>query len=55
MKQPLIILALFLAVFFGFAFLLDSALERDSAFRDNNQAFFECRESGLSLKECNFN
>ena len=53
MKNILIFTTLFYLVFFGFAFLLDSALEKESAFNETRQARIECIESGLS-SECNF-
>lgn len=53
MKNILLFTTFFYLVFFGFAFLLDSALEKESAFNETRQARIECIESGLG-SECNF-
>lgn len=53
MKKILVLATLFYIVFFGFAFLLDSAMERESAWQETRQARIECIESRLG-KECNF-
>ncbi len=53
MKNILTFTTLFYLIFFGFVFLLDSAMERESAFNETRQARIECIESGLG-SECNF-
>lgn len=53
MKNILIFITLFYLIFFGFAFLLDSAMEKESEFNETRQARIECTESGLG-SECNF-
>ena len=53
MKNIFTFITLFYLVFFGFAFLLDSALEKESAYNETRQARIDCIESGLG-NECNF-
>lgn len=53
MKNILIFITLFYVVFFGFAFLLDSAMEKETEFYEVRQNRYECRQSGIG-SECNF-
>lgn len=54
MKKILLLITIFYIVFFGFAFILDSALKKESAYNETRQARFYCYESGLTLEDCNF-